>query len=239
MSKNGYDFYLDKCRLPVAPEKLQIKINNANKTLTLIDEGEVNILKKAGLSDIEFECLIPQVQYPFAVYSSGFKKAQYFLDRFEELKNARKPFQFIVSRTLPSGKVLFSTDMKVSMEEYTVVEDVGDGFDLRVKIKLKQYREYGTKTVEIKSSGAAAVTNPRADSSTQDKPPSIGCEVIVTGTLHGSSYGDAPGLSVANYRGKINFINVQGSHTYHVTTPDGGWLGWVTADCIKVIGRSL
>ena len=235
MSKNGYDFYLDKCRLPAAPEKLQIKINNANKTLTLIDEGEVNILKAAGLSDIEFECLIPQVRYPFASYDGGFKEAKHFLDRFEKLKSGKKPFQFIVSRTLPSGKVLFSTDMKVSMEDYAIAEDAGDGFDLRVKIRLKQYREYGTKTVEIKESGAAAASSSRADSSTQDKPPSIGCEVIVTGRLFGSSYGDAPGMSVTGYRGRINFINVQGSHAYHVTTPEGGWLGWVTADCIKVI----
>ena len=55
MPKNGYDFYLDKCLLPIAPEKLTIKINNANKTFTIINDGEINILKKAELSDIEFE----------------------------------------------------------------------------------------------------------------------------------------------------------------------------------------
>ena len=48
MAKNGYDFYLDKCLLPIAPPKLQIKINNANETVTLINEGEVNILKTAS-----------------------------------------------------------------------------------------------------------------------------------------------------------------------------------------------
>jgi hypothetical protein len=51
----GYDFYLDKCLLPVAPSKLSLNINNANKTLTLINEGEINTLKKAELTDIEFE----------------------------------------------------------------------------------------------------------------------------------------------------------------------------------------
>ena len=55
MPKNGYDFYLDKCLLPIAPEKLTIKINNANKTFTIINDGEINILKKAELRDIEFE----------------------------------------------------------------------------------------------------------------------------------------------------------------------------------------
>lgn len=70
MAKNRYDFYLKKCLLPVPPEKLQIKINNANKTVTLINGQQVNLLKKAELSDIEFECLLPQAKYPFAVYKS-------------------------------------------------------------------------------------------------------------------------------------------------------------------------
>ena len=47
MSSKGYDFYMGNCLLPVTPEKMQIKINNANKQVTLMDEGEINILKKA------------------------------------------------------------------------------------------------------------------------------------------------------------------------------------------------
>lgn len=234
MAKSGYDFYLDKCLLPVPPEKLQLKINSANKTMTLIDQGQINLLKKPELTDIEFECLIPQVQYPFAVYSSGFKGAAYFLDTFEKLKTAQKPFQFIVSRIMPGGKALFSTNIKVSMENYTVTENARDGFDLRVKIKLKQYREYGTKTVTVKQN-TATLTQTRAASSTQPVPIGIGSEVIVNGRLHGSSYGDAPGQTRSNYRGKINFINLKGSHPYHVTTPEGGWLGWVTKDSVKAV----
>ena len=236
MAKSGYDFYLDKCLLPVPPEKLQIKINNANKKVTLIDEGQINILKKAELTDVEFECLLPQMQYPFATYSSGFKGAAYFLDIFEELKTAQKPFQFIVSRTTPGGKVLFSTNIKVSMESYTITENAKDGFDLYVKVKLKQYREYGTKTVSVNiASSKATVTETRAASSTQPVPIGIGSDVIVNGRLHGSSYGDAPGQTRSNYRGKVNFINKSGSHPYHVTTPEGGWLGWVTADSVKAV----
>lgn len=149
MAGSGYDFYLDKCLLPVSPSKLKININNENETVTLINEGEINILKKTGLTDIEFECSIPQVQYPFAVYKSGFKGADYFLDYFESLKTGKKAFQFIVCRRNPQGKSLFDTNIKVSMEDYSITEDAKDGFDLTVKIKLKQYRNYGTKTINI------------------------------------------------------------------------------------------
>lgn len=149
MSGKGYDFYMGNCLLPVTPETMQIKINNANKQVTLMDEGEINILKKAKLTDIEFECMIPQVKYPFAKYRSGFQDAGYYLNQFESLKNSRKPFQFIVSRHLLYGKTLFHTNMKVTLETYEIKENAKNGFDLTVKIKLKQYREYGTKTVKI------------------------------------------------------------------------------------------
>ena len=149
MAKSGYDFYLKKCLLPVAPSKLTVKVKNANKTTTLINDGEINILKKPGLTEIEFECMIPQVRYPFAVYKSGFKDAEYFLDYFQSLKNQGKPFQFIVCRRKPSGGRLFDTNMKVSMEDYQIVEDAKEGFDLKVKIKLKQWKSYGAKTVKI------------------------------------------------------------------------------------------
>ena len=66
MAQSGYDFYLGRCLLPIAPPKLTVKINNANETATLINEGEINILRQAGLTDIEFECRIPQEKYPFA-----------------------------------------------------------------------------------------------------------------------------------------------------------------------------
>ena len=237
MSKSGYDFYLKKCLLPIAPEKLQVKINNANDTLTLINEGEINILKTPELTDVEFECRIPQVKYPFATYKSGFKGASYFLDYFEKLKTEKKPFQFIVSRSMPTGKALFSTNIKVTMESYTLAERAGN-FDVTVKIKLKQYREYGTKTATIKSENGKstmAEQNGRAASTVSEAPPTIGCNVIVNGRLHGNSHGEAPGQTRTNYRGKINYINPGASHPYHITTPDGLWQGWVTADSVKVV----
>lgn len=150
MSGSRYDFYLDRCLLPVPPDSLQISINNGNKTIKLMNEGEVNLLKAAELTDIELECLIPQVEYPFAVYRSGFQGAEYFLNYFEQLKVNGKPFQFIVSRRRADGQTLFGTNMKVSLEEYRVTEDAEEGLDLKVKIKLKQYRNYGIRTVTVK-----------------------------------------------------------------------------------------
>lgn len=145
----AYSFFLDGVQLPIAPPSLTIKIKNQNKTVTLINEGEVNILKMAGLTELSFEIRIPQTKLPFASYSGGFKGAEYFLNKLERLKTGQSSFQFIVSRVLPNGKSLFDTNIKVSLEDYEIKEEADDGFDVVVGVKLKQYRSYGTKTVKI------------------------------------------------------------------------------------------
>lgn len=41
----AYSFYLDGVLLPIAPSKLQTKIKNQNKTINLINDGEVTRLE--------------------------------------------------------------------------------------------------------------------------------------------------------------------------------------------------
>lgn len=144
-----YSFYLGRILLPVAPESLQIAIGNKNSTATLINEGEINILKAAGLTEVSFDALLPNTRYWFASYKSGFMPAKSFLEALEQLKTSKKPFQFIVTRSA-DGKVLNSTNLKVALESYTIKEDAGNsGTDVTVSVKLKQYRVYGTKTYTL------------------------------------------------------------------------------------------
>lgn len=167
----GYDFYLGRVLLPVPPEKLQVKINGNNKTLILINEGEVNILKGAKLTDIEFEAEIPQVRYPYARYKSGFRTAKYYLGQFESMKQQKTPVSFIVSRRTPGGDRLFDTSMKVSLEDYTLTESAKNGFDVKVKFSLKQYRYYGIKTVAIQETASEAAPVAEVESTRETKEP--------------------------------------------------------------------
>lgn len=40
-----YIFYLGEIQLPIAPSKMEMKIKNQNKTVNLINDGEINLLK--------------------------------------------------------------------------------------------------------------------------------------------------------------------------------------------------
>lgn len=151
-----YYFYLERLMLPIAPSKLQITINNRNKAIDLINEGEVNIIKAPGLSTIKFDIMLPLItNYPFASYFDGkFKPAGYYLENLERLKVDRSSFQFIVSRQLynpatSKEEIVMRTNMMVTLENYTITEDYANAPDVTVSIELKQYIKYGTVIKEI------------------------------------------------------------------------------------------
>ena len=219
----AYDFYMDSMLLPVAPSKLSISTENKNKTLVLINDGEINVLKKAGSTDISFVALLPQTKYPFAVYKNGFKKADVFLDKLEQLKVSQKSFQFIVSRTFPNGKLLFDTNIKVSLEDYKVIEDVKNGFDVNVEVKLKQYKDYGTKTVNVTIKQATPVATVQ-----QTRPAETSPAPKVTPKTHKVVKGDTLwGISKKYYGDGSKYMKIFNANTGVLKNPNLIYVGQV------------
>lgn len=145
-----YKIYIDDVLLPVTPGKITTKIKSQNKTVSLLSGGEINILKSPGLTEIEFDALLPNSKYPFAIYEGGFKTADYYLTKLEELTSQKKPFYFSVSRLGPGGSLIYRTEpMRVSLEGYPVIDNAENGTDVMVQIKLKQYVDYGLKKITI------------------------------------------------------------------------------------------
>lgn len=146
-----YYFYIDGMELPVTPSKLTVKINNQNETVNLINEGEVNILKQPGLTDISFSFMLPASPYPFSNNSLDIPSA---LSHLESLKAEKAVFPLIVSRMTPAGQLLHDTNLNVTLEDYNIVDDAKEGMDTTVSANFKQYKEWGAKTVKIKQGGS-------------------------------------------------------------------------------------
>lgn len=163
----SYLVYIDDVMLPITPSKITMKITNKNKSMTLIDDNEINILKSPGLTEIDFDVLLPNVKYPFAIYEDGFKQAYYYLEKLKNLKQDKQAFQFIVTRETPNNNILFNTNLKVSLEDYQIKEDAKQGFDVVVSVKLKQYRDFTTKicTVSYVDSSIAVANTRNIDTS--------------------------------------------------------------------------
>lgn len=163
-----YLFFLGVVPLPITPGALTIKTPSLNKTVNLINEGEINIPKQAGLREISFEFLLPQVQqYPFANYQLGRYTASIMIPLLNVWKNTMLPIQFIVTRMSPSGKILYFTNIKCLIEDFEYKEDAEEyGLDVMCSITLKEYKEYGTKSIKIEE------PKPKeGDAATQDEQP--------------------------------------------------------------------
>ena len=137
----AYKCYLGGVLMPETPGQLTIKIKGQNSTLVLLNGNEINFLKSPGLSEITLPLTFPML--------TGSKRPEYYLNHLEKLKAGKAPTQFIMTRTTPGGSLLFDTNIKVSIEDYNITENAENGLDVSVEVKLKQYRDYSTKTVTI------------------------------------------------------------------------------------------
>lgn len=149
-----YKIYLGKTLFPIAPESIDIKIKNQNEQLSLVNGGELSILKAPGLTEFSMKLMLPSRKYHFAVYEGGFKEPRYYLNILEKLKTDKKIFDLSVIRTAKEKSKYIST--LATVESYTIQEAAEDLGDLYVDLSCKQYIHYGTKVVTIKKNNASS-----------------------------------------------------------------------------------
>lgn len=145
----SYTCYLGGVEMPT-PSKLTVKIKNKNQTQILLNEGEINFLRAAGLTEITVPFVFPML--------TGNRSPSYYLGHLEELKASKKPTQFILVRRSPDGKSLFDTNIKVSIEDYSITEDAKNGLDVSVDVSLKQWRDYSTKVAVVEKTSVSVKT---------------------------------------------------------------------------------
>lgn len=167
-----YKFYLDDVLLPVTPGTLTMKVDNKDEVIDLMDGGTYTVLNPPGLTQFEFEFLLPmtsninnpKLTLPFAQYSGdSYKNPQYFVNHLESLKVSCKPFRFIVtrntSRDASNLNAYEDTNIMVSLAECTVTESATEyGMGKSVKVTLRQYKDYSTNRVSISGTNGTNIT---------------------------------------------------------------------------------
>nr|DAO32713.1 MAG TPA: tail assembly protein [Caudoviricetes sp.]DAQ62826.1 MAG TPA: tail assembly protein [Caudoviricetes sp.] len=155
MIDKGYIFYLDGILVPITPASITTKINNKNKVVTLINDGDFNILKEEGLKEFTFDMCLPAYKYPFA--RGVLLPINYYLNMLSFLKNSKKPFRFIVIREGAVGSSGYNTTILVSLENYEIKEDAGNGRDVVVSVTLKEYKNVNSTLFKYVNIGAQAI----------------------------------------------------------------------------------
>ena len=148
-----YRFYLkqneQQILLPVTPSELITKVEGESEKVDLVNIGESSILKDIGLRRISFTVLLPAVQYSFVQTEGTFQPPIFFLNQFRQYKMSKKPVSLIVFRKLADGTELFSGNIDVSFEQYTVLERGGEQGDFWVEINAKEYRKITSETYKM------------------------------------------------------------------------------------------
>ena len=139
----AYEVYIDDMLLPIPPQKIPIKYPGQNETATLINGEEINITRPPGLAEISIDVVLPQMDYPCAMWDGSVEDAEEFISRLQDLKESGDAFEFIVIRAS------FDTNMDVTLEDYKVSDDVKEGLDLVVSVTMKEARHYGTKIMNF------------------------------------------------------------------------------------------
>lgn len=148
-----YRFYMkqngEQILLPVTPSELITNVEGESEKVDLVNIGEGSILKDIGLRRISFTVLLPAVQYSFVQTEGVFQPPIFFLNKFRQYKMSKKPVSLIVFRKLADGTELFSGNIDVSFEKYTVLERGGEQGDFWVEINLKEYRKITSETYKM------------------------------------------------------------------------------------------
>lgn len=201
----SYACYLAGVQMPT-PAKLTVKVKNRNKTLILLNEGEINFLRTPGLTEIVVPFTFPML--------TG-RSPDYYLGTLERLKTSKEPTQFILVRCSPDGRTLYDTNMRVSVEDYNIVEDATKGLDVAVDVNLKQWRSYGTKTVTVEQpaeSGQAATVTVEKERDASTAP---------TTKTYTVKAGDSLWAIAAKYYGKgAEYTKIASANTDKISNPN-------------------
>ena len=162
MRTQGYIFYIDKVLLPVAPSSVTVTHKNMNNVINLINDAEFNMLKQEGLQEISFKFMLPSQRYPFTRFLGFYQRPSYYLNKLRTLKKKAKPLQFIIISNYPNSfRTYFSTNLKVSLEDFSVEENAEEGMDVYVEIKLKEFIDPRPKQYIKNADGTMSVQNQR------------------------------------------------------------------------------
>lgn len=202
----SYSCYLGGMEVPT-PAKLTVKVKGKNKTLILLNEGEINFLRSPGLTEITVPLVFPML--------GSSRSPSAYLDMLEGLKTGKKTTQFILVRASPDGRRLYDTNMTVSVEDYNIVEDATKGLDVAVDVNLKQWRPYGTKTATVEQpaeSGQAATVTVEKERDASTAP---------TAKTYTVKAGDSLWAIAAKYYGKgAEYSKIASANTDKISNPN-------------------
>ena len=125
--------------IPVLPEKLTVKAAGKNERTTVLELGEIYILRKKGLREVAWESFFPVNNAPYV--TGTIREPIDIVRAIENSRDTPSPIRFI----------LVGTDLDINIrfgiESFEYDERAGEVGDIYYSIKLVEWKDYSPKRI--------------------------------------------------------------------------------------------
>lgn len=186
-----FDYGNRTLRLPVNPEQMETSTVQANEKYEILKLGQIVVPTNMELTEYSFEAEFPRKSQYYTETSEDFRDGDYYLRKFKLWRELFVPIRFIASNGV--GDDINSLAL---IEDLTIIEKAGEEGDKYISFKLLEYREFGKKSVIVKTSKASSEPKNTKKKVVAEKvnPKSTGYHVVQSGnnlwTIAKKYYGD-------------------------------------------------
>lgn len=150
--------------LPVLPEKITVKSSLQGNEKTVLELGNVNLLKAVKLKTISFNSFFPAAKIP-SVTARKLCEPLWYVQKIKSVMTSKKPFRFVMI----GNDLDINTQMTVDSFEYS--EAYGAVGDFDYKLTLKEWVDYSPRKVTIRQGTAASAPVAVTESKTRSGQP--------------------------------------------------------------------
>lgn len=198
MALNGMAVYVTdnttkkKIELPVNPAEVKLKYETDDKSETVINLGEVNMVGELKLVELEISSSFPVREMPY-VSVDDLQEPDDYIKSLKDIQKKKHKVRVVISDTK------ISVLMTIKSFEYSLQN--GNRDEYLYTLGFKQYRNFAYK--KMKKASSKGHKKKRA---APPKKVGIGSTVKVNGRLHLDSYGRAPGMYEKNAKREVLYI---------------------------------
>lgn len=241
-TKTRYGLYIEwrgvVSRFPVNPlEELEIEYPTNNKRYNILDIGGVVVPQTPELAQISWSSFFPySPDDPYVQTSGNFRGPDYYENLLQEIMFAGEPARLVIAGYNEDGLVVSDVNMQVVIDKFNRIEKAGETGDYYYDIRFLEYRDFTAETVNLIRSTTTSQAVSAAVVPQREVPKDqivVGDNVLVSGRVYYTSYGDAPSIDVSNRQTVVTRIinNPVSGQNFPILI--GGTLGWVNLQALR------
>lgn len=127
--------------IPVLPETLEVTSPGKNEKTTVLEQGEILLLRKKGLRTIAWESFFPAYSAPFV--TGRITDPIEAVKAIQSARDAEKPVRFLLTGTD------LDFNIRAGVESFDYEERAGEPGDLYYSIKLTEWKDYSPKKLVL------------------------------------------------------------------------------------------